>query len=472
MNTTTHSMDVSWLLNTDSYKTSHFLQFPVGTTGMSAYIESRGGQFDKTVMFGLSAILKHSLRPITTDDVDEAAELFAAHGEPFDRQAFDIIVNEYGGMPPLRILAAREGEVIPTHNVLAVIESTDERVSLFSLGQYLETLILRVWYPITVASLSWHAKKIIYQALQQSSDDPDGQIPFKLHDFGARGVSSHESAMLGGMAHLVNFMGTDTVAALVGARRFYGEKMAGFSIPASEHSTITSWGRDRETDAYANMLKQFGQPGRILACVSDSYDLFNAVENIWGDTLRQQVIDSGATLVVRPDSGDPVTIVGMTAELLALKFGVTLNSKGYKVLNHVRIIQGDGINLTTIQAICDALMAKGFSIDNIAFGMGGALLQGVNRDTQKMAMKCSAAHINGEWIDVYKDPITDSGKRSKRGRQMLYRQADGTFISGIQGRTDLGEEALVTVYENGAFHNVPTFAEIRARAQSALINSL
>lgn len=472
MSTQSFSMDVSWLLNTDSYKTSHFLQFPAGTTGMSAYIESRGGQFDKTVMFGLNAILKHSIRPITTDDVDEAAELFAAHGEPFDRQAFDIIVKEYGGMPPLRILAAREGEVIPTHNVLAVIESTDERVSLFSLGQYLETLILRVWYPITVASLSWHAKKIIYKALQASSDDPDGQIPFKLHDFGARGVSSHESAMLGGMAHLVNFMGTDTVAALVGARRFYGEQMAGYSIPASEHSTITSWGRDREADAYANMLKQFGQPGRILACVSDSYDLFNAVENIWGGTLRQQVIDSGATLVVRPDSGDPVTIVGMTAELLALKFGATINSKGFKVLNNVRIIQGDGINLTTIQAICDALIEKGFSIDNIAFGMGGALLQGVNRDTQKMAMKCSAACVNGEWIDVYKDPITDSGKRSKRGRQMLYRQANGDYVSAVQGRTDLGEEALVKVYENGEFYNAPTFADIRARAQAALIRDL
>jgi hypothetical protein len=55
-----------------------------------------------------------------------------------------------------------------------------------------------------------------------------------------------------------------------------------------------------------------------------------------------------------------------------------------------------------------------FSIDNIAFGMGGGLLQKVDRDTLGWAMKCSAARVNGVWRDVWKDPV-GGGKTSKRG---------------------------------------------------------
>jgi nicotinamide phosphoribosyltransferase len=234
--------------------------------------------------------------------------------------------------------------------------------------------------------------------------------------------------------------------------------MSGFSIPASEHSSITSWGKDREVDAYRNMLNKFAKPGALVACVSDSYDLYNAVENLWGGTLKDEVVNSGAVLVVRPDSGNPPEVVLKTAQLLDSKFGSTYNTKGYKVLNHVRIIQGDGINEESIRQILSILEQNGFSATNIAFGMGGALLQQVNRDTQKFAMKCSSAVINNKQVDVYKDPKTDHGKKSKKGRLDLVLLQNK--FETVAGDNNFGS-VLKTVFENGKITEKYTLSNIR-----------
>jgi nicotinamide phosphoribosyltransferase len=460
-------MKTNILLNTDSYKCSMYLQYPPDTQVVYSYIESRGGRYKDTVFFGIQAFVKEYLTtPITKPMVDEAEEIWTAHGEPFNREGWDYIVNELNGFLPIRIKAAPEGSVIPTSNVLVTIENTDP--NCFWLTTYIETALLRsIWYPTTVATNSREIKKVIARYLQETEGNITS-LGFKLHDFGARGASSNETAMLGGMAHLVNFMGTDTIAAVVGARNYYNESIAGFSIPAAEHSTITSWGRDREVEAYRNMLYQFGRKGSLLAVVSDSYDIYNAVENLWGDELRKEVIDSGATLVIRPDSGDPVTVVTKIAKILAEKFGTTENNLGYKVLNNVRIIQGDGINIDSVTAILESLKQNGFSADNVAFGMGGALLQAPQRDDQRFAMKASAALINGEWVDVYKDPITDPGKTSKKGRLGLVYQC-GVGSCGYhtipEEFADKKGNVLRTVYENGKLLIEDTFAQIRRRAE-------
>ena len=294
------------ILNTDSYKTSHFLQYPPGTRQVFSYIESRGGVHDRTVFFGLQYILKeYFTKLITAGDVELATEICAAHGVPFNRKGWLHIVTSHGGRLPARILAVAEGTVVPTHNVLLTIENTDPLC--YWLTSFLETMLMRVWYPITVATNSWMTRQLIRQYLEETGDVSG--LDFKLHDFGSRGTSSMESSVIGGMSHLVNFKGSDTLGAVLGARTYYQEPMAAFSIPASEHSSITSWGRNGEVAAYRNMLTQFGRQGALLAVVSDSYDLGNAVENIWGTELRQEVIDSGAVLIVRPDSGDPTSIV-------------------------------------------------------------------------------------------------------------------------------------------------------------------
>lgn len=454
------------ILNTDSYKVSMDVQYPPKTSIVYSYIESRGGLHDETVFFGLQAFIKEYLtKPITYDMIDEAEEIWNLHGEPFNRANWEYIIEEHNGFLPVLIKAVPEGTVLPTSNIMLSIENTDPRC--FWLTTFLETALLRaIWYPTTVATNSREIKKVILNALEKTGD-PFG-ISFKLHDFGARGCSSQETAMLGGMAHLVNFLGTDTISAVVGARRYYNERVAGFSIPAAEHSTITSWGKDNEVKAYRNMLKQFAKPGALVAVVSDSYDIFNAVTNLWGRDLKQEVIDSGAIVVVRPDSGNPPEVVLECALRLEEKFGSVRNEKGYRVLNNVRIIQGDGINLESITTILNTLIAAGFSADNVAFGMGGALLQAPQRDDQKFAMKCSAIFANGEWVDVYKDPITDHGKRSKKGRLALI--VDDVMIDPIyetvaEADAEGHKNLLRHVFENGKLLIEDNFGEIRARAE-------
>ena len=455
------------ILNTDSYKVSMFKQYPAGTTGVYSYIESRGGKYDETVFFGLQAFIKeYLLEPITQADIDIADEILTAHGEPFNREGWDYILSAHRGFLPLVIRAVPEGTVVPVKNVLATIENTDPKA--FWLTTWLETALLRaIWYPTTVATQSKFIKNILVDYLEKSGDPTT--IGFKLHDFGARGVSSMESASIGGAAHLVNFMGTDNISSILFAREYYNAGVAGFSIPAAEHSTITSWGRADEVKAYSNMVAQFGKPGALLAVVSDSYDIYEACR-MWGTDLKQQVIDSGATVVIRPDSGDPIEVLPKMFNILGETFGYTTNTKGYKVLNNVRVLWGDGINQLSIKSIYGVLVdVRGWSADNIAFGMGGALLQQLDRDTQKFAMKCSSAEVNGEWIDVFKDPITDKVKASKKGRVTLW-TSGGEFQTSVEqpkGWTDKGmgwTEALVEVYRDGQIVKDYNFEEVRANA--------
>lgn len=459
------------ILNTDSYKASHYLQYPPEASAMFSYIESRGGRYDRTLFFGLQMLIKEYLcRPVTPAMIEQARAFFTAHGEPFNEAGWRYIVEHHGGYLPVRIRAVPEGSVVPVHNVLVTVECDDPQV--FWLASYLETMLLRVWYPITVATQSWHLRKTIRGYLLRSSDDL-AQLPFKLHDFGARGVSSAESAAIGGAAHLVSFMGSDTVLGVVAANHYYHEAMAAFSVPAAEHSTITSWGRERETDAYRNMLAQFGKPGAIVSVVSDSYDLFAALR-VWGTELKQAVLDSGGMLVIRPDSGDPRTIVLHTMQALEASFGSAVNGKGRRVLNNVRVIQGDGVNPDSIEAILAAMDEAGFATDNIVFGMGGALLQQINRDTQRFAMKCSAIRLGDVWHDVLKDPVTDAAKRSMKGRlTLLVNRRTGEYRTAalpvtwdermVEGDWD---EALVTVFESGQLLVDETLAGIRRRAHA------
>ncbi len=456
------------ILNTDSYKASHWLQYPPKTEKVFSYIESRGGEYPETVFFGLQIFLKEELsKPVTIEMVEEAEMFFAAHGEPFNKEGWMRLIEKYDGYFPLEIKAVPEGTVVPTGNILVSVVNTDPE--FFWLTSYVETALLRaVWYGTTVSTQSRTIKELINEYLEETGD-PAG-LMFKLHDFGARGVSSLESAGIGGAAHLVNFMGTDTVSGAVYAMKYYNTKdMVAFSIPAAEHSTMTSWGgKEGEVKAMQNMLAQFAKPESMVAVVSDSYDIYNAARELWGNKLKQELIDSGATVVIRPDSGHPATVVTEVLEILEEQFGVEINEKGYKVLPpYVRVIQGDGINYNSIREILETMKRAGFSADNVAFGMGGALLQQVNRDTLKFAMKASAALVDGKWIDVFKDPVTDNVKKSKKGQLMLYKDSRGNFDTRRQsnGWTDYPQhEALETVFLNGKVVKEYTFEEVRANA--------
>jgi nicotinamide phosphoribosyltransferase len=227
------------ITDTDSYKFSHYRQYPPGTTIVNSYVESRGGEYSEQVFFGaLNKFIADYLSvPMTMEDIDEAEPMVLAHGLPFNRPGFERIVQVWGGYWPVKITALKEGTVLRAKNALVQVVNLDPELPWVT--AFIETALLRaIWYPMTVATRSREIKKIIKSYLDTTADSSEG-LPFKLHDFGARGVSSRESSIIGGMAHLINFIGTDTFEAIRGAKKYYYEDMAGFSIPAAEHSTIT-----------------------------------------------------------------------------------------------------------------------------------------------------------------------------------------------------------------------------------------
>lgn len=448
------------LLITDSYKFSHWKQYPPGTQNVFSYFESRGGKYDEIVFFGLQYFLTRYLEGTFFDqwDLDEAAEFSEKHfGNKaiFNYEGWQYILDTYDGRLPVEIRAVNEGAIVPTRNVLMTITNTDTTVPW--LVNWFETLLSQIWYPCTVATQSREMKKTIFNYLQ-ATGTPDS-IGFKLHDFGYRGSTSPESAGLGAAAHLLNFMGTDTIAGIEVLDKYYKAKsMPGFSIPAAEHSTITSWGKGNEADAYDNMLTQ--NPSGLVAVVSDSYDIYNACENIWGDTLKDKVMKRDGCLVIRPDSGNPCLVLPRVLGILGNKFGYTTNGKGFKVLDsHVRLIQGDGITADSLGEILFIITNKGWSTDNIAFGSGGGLLQNVNRDTQKFAFKCSAIKTNGTWWPVSKNPVTDPGKQSKAGVLDLIK-VDGKYKTVFEH--DPASELKVR-FKNGVLYNETSLDEIRER---------
>jgi nicotinamide phosphoribosyltransferase len=451
------------ILNTDTYKHSHWNLYPPGTEYVSSYIESRGGPYPAHLFVGLQAFIKkHLLRPITIDDIDEAEFVTRQHEIPFNRDGWLGIVNEHGGFLPVEIEAVPEGTVLPNRNVLVQVVNTDPKY--FWVTSFFETALLRaIWYPTSVATVSWLAKQLIRTALDRTSDHPE-ILRDVLQDYGARGVSSQESASLGGLAHLINFQQTNTISGSLAASLYYSAVRPAISQPNSEHSVVVSWGRDNEAAAHANLIHQYrGWP--FVVAVSDSYDLEAAVRNIFGTELRDQVINQGGTILVRPDSGDPATVIADTVEALYDAFGGTTNSKGYRELPaYVRAAQGDGLTLDSLVDIYDELDRRRLAADNVFLGMGGGLLQYLNRDTLGFAQKASAVRIDGNWRDIYKEPKTDTGKRSKRGRLGLVRHND-VYKTVRREEVPEGENVLRPVFRNGKLLVNDNFQDLIERSE-------
>ncbi|QEC79453.1 nicotinate phosphoribosyltransferase [Mucilaginibacter ginsenosidivorax] len=465
------------VLLADAYKYAHHKLYYPGTTQIYSYLESRGGMFDETIFFGLQYFLKEYLQgpAFIQQDLDEAdgfLQQVFGRTDVFDKSKFQYILDKYNGKLPVRIKAVAEGTAVPTGNALMTIENTAPEC--YWLTNFLETLLMQVWYPCTVATLSNQIKKVVTQYYKETATPgAEAGIDFVLNDFGFRGVSSVESAKIGGAAHLLNFSGSDNLAGSAMAINYYSaQKVYGMSIPATEHSICTLLGREGELEVFRHVLRTF--PTGIIACVSDSYNIFKACSEYWGTELREEILNRDGTLVIRPDSGDPVMTLLAIFNILFDKFGFTTNAKGFKVLPpQVRVIQGDGVNYTEIGNIYKALKDSGISAENLVLGMGGALLQKVDRDTQKFALKCSSAIVNGQEVKVEKSPtemdadgnITPSFKKSKGGRLKLVK-IDGKFKTVNQDDEPGAENLLQTVFENGELINTISFEQVKANVNA------
>lgn len=478
------------VLCSDAYKYSHPKFYGASMTKMISYMESRGGKFSETLFVGLQIILKQYLEgiAITKEEVDEAYEMLGTklgvfgRDDVFDRTKFDYIVDKYDGKLPISIKAVPEGTVVNTKNVLFVIESLDENCAW--LTNFLESILLQVWYPITVATLSREVRKIVRKSFEDctSYDENliDFLVDFVLNDFGFRGVSSVQSAKIGGLAHLVNFRGSDTIVASKLIRDVYNtETIYGMSIPATEHSIMTLKGEDGEIDLMRKVLTLY--PTGIVACVSDSFNIFKACSEKWGTELKDLILSRPATpgnqLVIRPDSGHVLNTLKEIFNILFDKFGYTVNEKGYKVLPpQIRVIQGDGVNLESIKEIYAMLKAEKISPENLALGMGGKLLQAdINRDTNNFATKACFAILDGEEKNVIKSPtemdadgnITKSFKKSKQGKLKLVKNDDGTYRTVTSMDADFNDvkDELVEVFRMGEILVDYNFEDIRERAK-------
>lgn len=467
------------ILLADAYKYSHHKLYYPKTIKIYSYLESRGGKFDQTIFYGLQYFLKEYIEGIafTQEDLDEASAFLKdvfGRDDVFDPSNFQYILDKYNGRLPVKIRAVPEGTEVPVSNVLMTIENTDPKC--FWLTNFLETLLMQVWYPCTVATISSEVRKVVNRCYEDTATPgAEGGIDFVLNDFGFRGVSSVESAGLGGSAHLLNFKGSDNLAGSVLARKYYNsKKIVGLSVPATEHSICTLLGEEGELDIFKHILDTF--PTGTIACVSDSYNIFKACEEYWGEELKKQILEREGVLVIRPDSGDPVRTLLEIFNILFRKFGFNINEKGYKVLPpQIRVIQGDGVNYDAIIEMYEAIKQAGISAENLVLGMGGALLQKLDRDTQKFALKCSHAIVNGEDVIVQKSPtemdaegnLTESFKKSKGGRLKLIKTEEGYQTVGENEFPELADE-LVTVFENGELIQEWNFEEVRALAARSL----
>lgn len=418
------------ILLTDGYKPHHWKQYPPGMEAMYSYMAARGGYAREVQFFGLQYILLQYLegQRVTPEKIREGRDILDALSGPgsCNVEGWWHIVDQHQGRIPLRIGAVAEGSTVPVGQPMLTVENTCEKCAW--VVNYFESLLEHVWHGTSVATNSRACYTLIEDYLERTGSMPEtapNDARYKLHDFGFRGVSSVESAAVGGAAHLINFRGSDTVIALKMIRDAYDTPVeylgrVAKTIPASEHSTITAWGKDHEVDAFRNMLDQY--PTGLVACVSDSYDIGKAISQYWGEDLRERVLLREGQVVIRPDSpwlpgwNVPHTVYACVSAV-GQAFGYVLNDKGYKVLNpHVRIIQGDGVDREIIEATLAELKHGGWSADNVSFGMGGALLQKLNRDTHKFAIKASWAQVNGVGRDVYKEPRGDASKASHHGR--------------------------------------------------------
>jgi nicotinamide phosphoribosyltransferase len=454
----------------DGYKAGgHARMMPEGTTLVSSYLESRpGSKFSFTMFYGLQIIIKKWLvQRVTKKMVDQAEAYlkFYFFDEPnlFNRDQWMYIVEKLDGKLPLRICAVEEGTRVPVGEVMMTIENTDP--NCYWLTNAMETLLMHVWYGSLVATQSRLITDKLEDAFIQSSDNV-GLHKYYNHDFGGRSTSCVEQAGIGGSAHLVNQRGTDTLAGVPFALNYYGAdpRTLAASVKASEHSIQASYGREREFEVTREIIKKF--PNGILSIVSDTYGIKRAIE-MYCTGMKEEILGRNGKFVVRPDSPmnegeEPWQQITWITKELGKGFGTTMNSKGYTTL-HPKIggLYGDGLSMNQIFDSIDALLERKINVESFVYGQGGGLLQkGLDRDTQRTAIKCNAQIRNGEVIDVSKDP-TDKSKKSKAGFVKLIEE-NGKLKT--VSREAEGKDLLRLVFEDGQEFNSTTFDEVRARA--------
>lgn len=403
----------------DNYKHGHAKMFPKGTTAVQLYYAGRGGELPYQQLVGLQYILKRYLVGpfFTQQDLDEKTEERKRKGRTFHPEIWQYILDTYNGYLPISIHAIKEGKKVSLGNALYRVDSEDP--NCFWLPGALEDILHHTWHPSGVCVLSSHIYEIAREYLLETSDNIEAVLPYMLNDFGMRSAVNMDAAAIAAFSHFLNFRGGDSGD--LGER--FAEQWYGLSkfrslydaVDATEHSIMTALGKDGEVQRVGEILDL--HPTGLISIVGDSYDIYNFTENIIGGVYRDRIAARLGKVVIRPDSGDPLYVVPRLLNILADKFGYSVNSKGYKVLAPcVGLIWGDGLDRYVMRRIYALLKSLGWSVEVLLGGMGGGLVQKINRDSQRVAMKNCSQTRDGVKYPIWKEA---PGKASFRGEVAL-----------------------------------------------------
>jgi len=415
------------------------------------------------------------------------------------------------GYLPIKIRALPEGSRVPMRVApLTIVNTIPE---FFWLTNFLETATsAELWKMTTVATIAYEYRRLLDHYAKMTGV-PREVVQFQGHDFSMRGVDGADRAAAAGMGHLLSFVGTDTFAAVDLAEELYDadadSELIGCSVPATEHSIMCMGGKETEVETFRRLITDT-YPSGIVSIVSDTWDFWNVISNT-ALQLREEILgrqpdaNGNAKVVFRPDSGDPVKIItgympeevscfyddeaGIhryvsaeyqhhmerkplrreeimgAVEVLDMIFGSTVNEAGYKVLNQrVGLIYGDSITLERAQQILHRLAKKGYASSNIVFGIGSYTYQYLTRDSFGFAVKATAGTVNGEFRELQKDPVTDSGTKKSACGYIRVEEVDGEFVQhDCQTREQMEGGALEVVFLNGVMMKRDTFSAIRKR---------
>lgn len=491
-------MKINPLLLTDGYKTGHHQQYPEGTTLVYSNFTPRSNKYapkgcDKVVSFGQQMVMKQINEAFRDDFFNRMKsevcgemkrELSMYLGTDYDVTHFEKLHDL--GYLPIHVKILEEGTLVPMRIPILTIHNTHP--DFYWITNYLETIISNLlWKPTTSATIAHQYRKVLTKWQEKTDAERAWFIDWQGHDFSMRGMDSIDATISSGLGHLTSFSGTDSLPAIGGARKYYGETgFVGGSVNATEHSVMCSGGKDDEVGTFRRLLQTY--PTGILSVVSDTWDLWKVcTEHVV--TLKEEILARDGKLVIRPDSGDPVDIVcGLNSnpnpcksidgldsdpeikgviELLWDVFGGTVNEQGYKVLDpHIGAIYGDSITIDRAEEICTRLEAKGFASTNIVLGVGSFTYQFNTRDTFGFAMKATYVEVNFEGREIFKDPITDDGMKKSATGLLYVGKGDVSGELKLFDKVTWETEAkgqLKTLYLDGNFEMITTLTEIKNR---------
>lgn len=439
--------NINPLFLTDFYKVDHKSQYPNNTTLIYSNLtarQSRNKKIDKVVFFGLQYFIKkYLIETFNNNFFDQDLKTLLHEYKTFIKDT--LCINDFDvshieklhnlGYLPLEIKAVEELTEMPIGVPLLTIKNTHKDFAW--LVNYIETLMsCSLWLPITSATVSKQYRDIVEKYANETLQDNEKWfLDYQCHDFSMRGMSSLESAILSGAAHLQFFKGTDTIPAIHFLSEYYGKNIengnTGTSVYATEHSVMCAGTKEKEFETYKRLINEI-YPSGIVSIVSDTWDFWNVIDN-YLPALKQDILAREGKVVIRPDSGCPYKIIcgdinsvieseykGLV-ECLYDIFGGTINEKGYKVLNSkIGAIYGDSITHEVAEKILNRLKEKGFASNNIVFGVGSYSYQYNTRDTFGFAIKATYCEIDGVSVNIQKDPATKSSTSKKSAKGLLY----------------------------------------------------